>query len=601
MAYIKDIKSNSIDSHQTSGGSYMLTFIRWANRDLANYTNIEAMELREPMLVVNDCVQLSVNQSKSSHVQSASMVFVAGDVNYSTAVHPGDFVFINMLNDDSRLFGVNGSPKNATSDSLYLRAKNKKAINNKEDGFRGLFKIQQVRRIFVTDPSGIKRLQFQVQALAFTEFNQVIYFNSYLYGEKERQGDRFKLFGHIPKDASDMQTTKPLNLRITFKSLVEFLIGSGFPKEFAGNKEEVTRNHNANFLMPSEIGQMLGIGSVTRAADIYTYYNGIQSFRENASTDAIGMNPIYERKGNFIDCGDAPQGTVSLMGEYWNQTVAWSLINQYINSTLNEMYTTFKLTPENKVLPSVVYRQKPFTSAHFAVENTTAKMTEYLRLPRWRIDPSLILGYTLGKEEVARVNFVQVIGKAREMSITSNLALQASDQSFKIDQGDILRNGLKPYIVSCDFDFPLPKDEGKQMTHSPEWTKLVFDWLNNGHLRESGELSCVGLEEPISVGDNLQIGDIVYHIESISTSMVTAPNGVKSFRTKFSLSFGTHELSDKQGPLYSQMANVDMDAEREYDYNHNGGMLAGVSDDQNVNKKNTRKGFNPIRKKNKKP
>ena len=385
-----------------------------------------------------------------------------------------------------------------------------------------------------------------------------------------------------------MMNKEALSIRSVFKALVQYLIGRGFPPEFGGQKEEVTRNFNDNFIVPADIGQLLGLGRVQRAADIYTYYNGIQQFRSNAPSEEIGLNPITTRDGTFLNCGQSPEGAVVLIGEYWNQTVAWSIINQYINSTLNEIYTTFKLTPEGMVLPSVVLRQKPFSSKFFTSRNQISA-TEFLSLPRWRVDPALITNFDLGQEEVARINFVQVIGKARGMGLASEMALQASKQNFEVDQGDIIRSGLKPYIVTCDFDFPITQN-GQMTVKSPDWTKLVYDWLHNGHLRESGSISCVGVTEPIAVGDNLQLGDTVYHIESINHSISVSPNGVKTFNTSIALSFGTDVDSDANATLYPQMAFSDIIEERKYDY-QNTEMLAGMSDDQSVNKTIDRKGF----------
>lgn len=596
MAYIRDIKPNSFDSHQTAGGAYMLTFLRWGNRDTKNYSDSDFLALREPMIVINDCVNIGLTLSKKSHIQSVQFIMMAGDINYSTAVHPGDFVFVNMLESDAKLFGKNGSPQAPTEDSLYSRAASKKAINKKDDGFKGIFKVQQSRRMMTTGADGKKRYFFQIQAAAFTEFNQIIYFNSYLYDAKEREGDKYQLGAGVARDHSDQINKEPLSMRETFKKMVSYLIGTGFPANFAQQNQSISRSFNYNFLMPSEIGQLLGIGSVKRAADIFTYYTGIQEFRANAPTDEQGLNPVGTRNGTYIDSGPSPRGTTVIIGEYWNQVAAWSIINQYANTTLNELYTAFKLSPEGNVLPSVVYRQKPFTSRHFKSQFPNYKATEFLNLPRWRIDPDLIFDYSFGKEEVARINFVQIIGKSRGIPLTSELALQASMQGFGIDGDDVKRNGLKPYITVCDFDFPLGNGKDKTEIQAPGWNQLVFDWLNNGHLKENGTITCTGLEAPIACGDNLQIDDIVYHIEEITHTMTTDPEGMKHFETALKLSYGVDTASNELAPFYPQMRFDHTNDERTNDYQNGDGVLPGVSDDQNIRRKAQQNSFTPKRK-----
>ena len=95
MAYVRDIKATSTDSHQTSPG-YSLTFIRWSNRDTFNYTSLDNFEVRQPLVVINDAVQVNVSNSKMGVTPSMNAILLGGDINYATAIHPGDFVFVNI-------------------------------------------------------------------------------------------------------------------------------------------------------------------------------------------------------------------------------------------------------------------------------------------------------------------------------------------------------------------------------------------------------------------------------------------------------------------------------------------------------------------------
>jgi hypothetical protein len=583
MAYIKYVNPNTKDSHQTAP-AYMLTFLRWANRDTANFTDAEFLELRKPMLVINDCVNLSVSSSKSSHIHTATMVMLAGDINYSTAVAPGDYVLINMVDDDEKLFGKGGTPNQPTGDSLYARATNNKPINKRNDGFKGIFKIQSVRRnIQVNSESGIKSYFFQIQAAAFTEFNQVVYFNPYLFDKAEAKG----AFATLNIGASDEWNNGVLDKQertvdLIFKKLIGFLIGQGFDPNYIPQKGEVIRNQNRSFLIPPAAASLINVKSAAKAinaADIFTYYVGIENYASKAPTSATGLNPIATRDGNFI-MSKPLSGIAILQPEPWAQVTAWSILQQYSNSLINEMYTTFKLTPEGDIKPCLVFRQKPFTSSNFFKTNPGISKTDFLSLPRWNISTALIESISLGRDDSARVNFVHIIGKSKFQDLKSQVAQQMSLNSFKIDEPDVKRNGLRPIITACDFDFKTgePNDVGK----SPAWNALYFDWVSNGHLKENGTIVCAGIPYAIPVGDNLQLEDTVYHIEAVNHVMAIDMNsGRKSFKTTIQLSFGVD--SRTQGsyqPIYPEMEHTDSYTNRKAKVKS--GILPGLSDSQDI-------------------
>ena len=131
MGFIRDIYQNSTDSHQTSPG-YLLTCLRWSNRDTHNYGTSNALDVRQPMVIYNDALNVQVNNSKSSLTPTMSAVLKGGDINYSTALHPGDFILVNMLNWETDVERVRNK-------AVALQP-----INKLNDGFKGIFKIQSV-------------------------------------------------------------------------------------------------------------------------------------------------------------------------------------------------------------------------------------------------------------------------------------------------------------------------------------------------------------------------------------------------------------------------------------------------------------------------
>src|ERR1035437_4090893 len=108
-AYIYDINPNAsgvgeeVLVHQTSP-AWVLTFLRWQVRDPLRTKptgSLNSQSISDPLIVENDCVQVSVSDAKEVLTTSMSATLLMTDINYETEVSPGDFVFVNMLNWES--------------------------------------------------------------------------------------------------------------------------------------------------------------------------------------------------------------------------------------------------------------------------------------------------------------------------------------------------------------------------------------------------------------------------------------------------------------------------------------------------------------------
>jgi len=184
-------EDNSV--HQSSP-SWVLTFVRWANRDTlrtkgSTTDNTAPTSIRDPLVVENDCISVSITSNKGTLTPSMNATLLMTDENYETAIAPGDFVFVNMLNwdKDSRRVADN--------------ARGRVAINGAHDGFKGIFKVQSVRRVLSTDPNtGAKIVLFRITGFAFTEFNNTIYFNPYLINPNQDPKNQLLFASFIGRD-----------------------------------------------------------------------------------------------------------------------------------------------------------------------------------------------------------------------------------------------------------------------------------------------------------------------------------------------------------------------------------------------------------------
>lgn len=577
MSHIQKINPNSIDSHQVSPG-YVLTFLRWSNRDTYNYDtkakDFGGLDQRLPLVVYSDAVQVIVTYGKSSMSPTTTMVLKGGDINYSTAVHPGDFVIINMLNWEK------------DAERVRIKAsEGKEPMNHIKDGFKGIFKVQSVVKDLKVDRNtGVKTLMYTITAAGFTEFNNVIYYNPAIAAQFKKEGT-FLYQTLIGDEFANSIKAQPTVQNIMVK-LFKVLFGQSLKRN---QFKDINSFGSTHFKLPSMVGRMLGVPNAECVSDINNYIIG--TWKNNPSSSIWekeispkGFNPmITKMKGhsNFYETGIDLQGNKEVRLEDWNNKTAWSILEGYMNKTLNEMYTCYRVSPDGEyVMPTIVIRQKPFTSDHFDSKFKSDKLiptTKYKQLPRWQISADLLYSLQTSKNDACRFNFVQVFTKGLPTSVANNADLQIAMKNFEFDGKDIERSGLRPLITESNFNFLETKNDLLART----WTLTVSDWVIDGHLKESGVLVFQGIQEPIAVGDNIEFDNIIYHIESISHNMTIYADGKKDFKTTLQVSYGVDARSSASGPVYANMEHTDAQTNNIEDWTHEK-ILPGVSDTQDI-------------------
>ena len=563
------------DVHSSPGAAWVVTIVRWDNRDTA-FMSGEFIKTRKPLVIVNDCINVKVSNSKNSPTQAAELVLKGGDINYSTAVAPGDYIFINMVDSEKVAMKVRGKALGT-----------KGAINDYFDGLKFVGKIASVRKnLQVVDPNdtGKKVLTYRIAAHSFTEFNNKIYFNPTL---TDNDGRLLRYLSHLSDEFNQMVGDKLLsNCHEILKAFIVL---------FLGNKpgDGVLKNSTAK-ITPNEIYEVPNRYSSLLNRTGNRYINninvlmGVQEYvvGSNNRKPGKGFNPKFKElfqtlKANLRTIKETTkpiQGESVIATDLWNNVSVWSIFKKYLNETINEMYTTLRVSPTNDIIPTFVVRQIPFTTEHYTNRSKKDDInTRFLTLPRWKIDPALIFSSNIGREDAARINFVQVFGQyARADSQTLYINAQNAKGNYQLDGDDIKRNGLRPLIKTSNND--LISGLGFK---APLWATLVADWVFAGHLKLNGSITCYGIVEPIAVGDNLEFDDIVYHIEQIDHFGVISPDGKKQFRTTISLSNGIHKNNTKENVIYGEMENTDSFTDIFRD-SKNDRLLPGVTDVQDI-------------------
>jgi hypothetical protein len=527
--------------------------VRLANRDTVNY-ELSSELTRKPFVVVNDAVAVSVHHSKSDPIPTMSCSLRQGDINYLTAIHPGDYVFVNMVNWETKAM------------QIRQKALARQPINEKDDGFKGLYKILDVNMSLTVDPNGSKIYYVNVTARGFDEFNNVLYFNPAL-----QELSDVAFLNNFKNWSDEVQTKESNNVQKLVKEAIKRSIGEESSGAVKGYLNQIPA-----YKIPKDVAKLLGLSAQT--------ISGINKYYLGTWTASNLYNGFFQQdEGDFYKTNTELAGSKKVSFESFQNVKVWSLIQDFSNYQLNESYTCYRLAPDNRVYPSVVVRQKPFNTNHF--ENLLAKEgilnsyiphTKFLDLPRWRISPDIITGVNIGRSDHGRINFVIVFSKTLSIDPKIDEALQMAKKNYVSDKRDIERNGRKPYIVNCYYDYP-----GTDATsRSKEWAILIADWVFNGHLKMNGTVQSIGIQEPICVGDNLELDDVVYHIETITHNMGIDENGSKYFRTNLTLSYGVDSRSSTSStPLYAEMDNTDSFARRKDDFKKEK-LLPGFSDSQ---------------------
>ena len=574
---------NTIGLINQTSPTWVLTFVRWDVRDTLRTPSQSPTAVRAPLVVENDCIDVTTTFNKATLTHSMSAILVETEINYADAVHPGDFVFVNMLNWES------------DARTLAIKAGNSQPINQSTDGFKGFFKIQGVRKMVRVDPvTGTRTVLVKIDGFAFTEFNNTIYFNPNLINPKILGNQALFINDISAAWASFISLSGKPFLQEIIAFLIQSLIGSGVnPK--AQSVVGLTVSPNVHFLMPLIVGKLLGIQTTQTLAarDIYNYIFGIQQYaggqvqtlQQGMTPSNLNANPRYPQYPNFYYTTQYCTGNTLLKPEYWNQVTLWSILNQYTNAPMNELFSCFRVDPfTGNVLPTIVFRQIPFTSEDFFTQtfgvqdNKTMAVTQFLTLPRWKIGSESIFSADLGTDEAARINFVQYYAKSAFDKAGADIAQETALHNYTFDANDITRSGLRPYVVQNQFE-DLPD---VAVNFAPVWARIFGDAVIGGHLKVNGTIECVGITEPITVGDNFEFDDVVFHIEQVvHRSFINPANGIKTFRTTLSLSHGVNVNSSSQGTVYGQMADPNAYTDRANDY-ANEQILPGVSESQDT-------------------
>jgi hypothetical protein len=557
---------------------YPNTFRR-ASRGSFSSNYKEAVEIRgSPLVITSDCISLNIESNKGNFIHSLSAQLIQNpSLNYLSEIMPGDHVMAWIVNSETDYL------------SLLSKIQKQEPCNGFNDGLKFIGRIHSIGKQLVQQSDGNKLVRYNLSASSFSEFSSSVFYNPLLAEKLTGTARRFAAF------ALDINNLIESNSRaqgvLSHKIIPDILnnfFNKGFPENYGKviSPPEIPQNLGPvgkyTNIVPFEIGKLLDV-TTTNDTKVHSYGDwlqvliGVQKYNHGEFSGKLNFGSY--NKSNATDyllpqteggLGNVKFTGIPLMGSFtptppnFDNVTVWNAIRNFLNPSINEMYTTLKVSVDGKILPTLVVRQLPFSTDivdkiekraidTLEVSNKKKKdvihpkhieKTFFSELPRWGIHPSLVKSFNLGRSNALRFNYVHVMGQVPTQSSAMNDVQQFVRNLPILDELDIARSGLLMYQnkVNCsEYDI-----RSKQIE---DWMGVMSDFLMGQHLTVTGSLSLVGIQSPICVGDNVEFDDMILHIESVTHSCSISPGG-KSFNTILQLTHGLrigHQGNDDIG------------------------------------------------------
>lgn len=649
------------------------------------------------LVVENDCVSVQVDNAKSSFAKSASISMKIGEIYYKNAVAPGDYVFIWMNSQQDNIDQIlNMLLKDPGSITSRVEGFDKKhVLNNWSSGLKFFGRVMSVPEADTIQAGGQRIITQTITCQSFVELASSIYYTfvaqNVLTLDQSIKADvaqtnfftkEIAKLGANPlktttskdqKGASNGLEVALTNLSSAFDNFYRRVdgkdeaVGDTSPEAIIGLLFVITMgignddvNHDVEKAIPGAkgtfsdaIGIPKSVGGILgrKGNKLWQMYNlvlGLQKYTSRSKSPWKRFQPDFTKETDqkdkvFYRTPSRCKGFVPfLVPPIWDNNTYWNVFGQFLNPVVNEMYTALRVNRDGRILPTLVVREKPFSTNMYdhllkiapvftpkktreaqqspavsgvrkelSKEDSTVideygtdyeklqkiapeitQRTMFAEVPRWVIDESCVVSVNTQPNESSRINFVQVWGRSRgvEMlgvNINQELLKQAQFlvPNYVCDEKDVKRHGLRADISETNYDVV----STTMGTISHILCRQRADWLFNGQLKLAGSITLQGVTEPICEGDNCEVRGILYHIENVSHSGSLSPNGTKMFKTTLAVTNGivARSLDSKTGiPTYA-VGNIALE---ETPSMANANNLPGFTDVQNTGPRKGRDG-----------
>lgn len=517
---------------------YPLSYSRLLNGSFSPSIS-KGLEVYKPLIITDDCFQLSVSTTKNNHISNLSAGLYPTE-NYLQLINPGDWMCAWMVQSEKNFF------------DLIEKIKKGEACNKFNDGLKFFGKVNNIRKQIIQNPDGHRQSRYTMTGAGFSEFDAVLYYNPYLAARQDLLATQFGRFGYDINQFID-EKRGGITADLAIPQIIDVALGKGTPKNLGRNnnsadpKATYGTEGDSAYLLPMELGAVIGKTTTTKRggmgySDIVEVLVGIQEYDNIKSESGSDLTQVVR---SFQPAGAQNSGSRryttnrDLLGAFLptsptftNKTV-WNVLREFLNMACNEMFATLRVNADGDVVPTVIVRQLPFSTEQSRLE---IPHTSFLNVPRWEIESILIKNADIGRSDALRFNFVDVLPITSAAAARNPAAVSVTFPPV-FDSIDIARSGLRPYQQTITSYAGETRNDSTK-----DWKALINDILMGQHMTMTGQITMVGIQAPICIGDNLEFDGVVYHIESLTHSCQISGDGQKTFSTIANLSHGINAI-----------------------------------------------------------
>lgn len=560
-----------------------LTYSRKLKKAIGDPASGAQLRGEKPLIIFDDCLHLSISRSLKSHTKSLNATLKSASVNYLSAsyVLPGDWIFAWCHNDIE------------VTKQIISKIQSGRPANDFMSGLKFIGRVHSVRRKLSVN-NRVKSLTYSLSAVGFQELDTQFYYDLQLAGTLANGGPReiAKFMAQLGLDWTDFAATQlesagtvKDNMSRLVPALINAVIGKGGSNKLANTPRDhmyegvgglgVENNQLVQggakvrltaldvdvpyaYMIPAYCAKLLGKTSVDKTKpnfDVFGYSDilrlliGVQEYdNSDADKPSKGFWPILQNGGNTESryfCQEPCKGTYLVTQEatFINRPL-WQILEQFLNHAINDMYTALKVGPDGLIYPTLVVRQIPF-STQVIDEDPSFKLTRFLEMPRWKIDPVMVSDLDVGRSDATHINMVKLTG---DLSLYSQNERSSPARAMIrnppiFDDIDIGRSGIHSFMATVNCTLQDVVRVGGLRT----WTVAVADWQIGSQYTLNGTMVCSGIQTPIAEGDNIEFEGIVYHIDGVSDNCSVSKRG-KTFSTTLYLTNGMPSDQMVQSP-----------------------------------------------------
>jgi hypothetical protein len=532
----------------------------------------------EPLIITSECVQLSISSAKKSYTKTLHAT-LKGRTNFlsANAILPGDWLMAWMHTNP------------LDTDRIVKALKNGQPTNDFHSGLKFVGRVSAIGRNRVVNVSGLKTVSYTLQGTGFTELSTPFFYDVAL-ATVESKEDIWQFFSQIGLEGFKWLAEGKTNAgnfkdngEEFFEKFLDLVVGKGIATKIGAAREIVAKDVTGGsikqnkftegeiednllqspqqnkeapyaYLIPISVATALGRTTVDDNkgskhghrvfgyADVLTTLTGVQRYSQDNKSPHQGFVPLVEdgtdARSSRLRCKGPDfriKGTyIPIEPTFLNKSL-WQLLSEFKNPVINEMYTCLRSDLSGNIMPTIVFRQIPF-STDAAIEDPNMPLTRFLSLPRWIIPTYLVHSDNLGRNDATRFNFIHVYGQVSPYHQEEQWSIQAQmARNHPIFDGiDTARSGIRPYMsaVACSTG-DLERPNGART-----WMEAVADWTMGSQFTLNGTINCAGIQSPIAEGDNIEFDSIAFQVESVAHNCSMTADGIKTFSTTLTLTNG---------------------------------------------------------------